>query len=183
MKKHILKFALVVAVIPFVLSSCLDSDYTPPDYDAILTENLSLVNKVKLDDDKEYIDSTLQAWEVNGVYVEPRAGVRYTIQQLGTGEKPVLSSVIVVKYAAKLMSEGEEAIPFDDNDNMQINLYNLILGWRTTLPLIPAGSTITLYVPSGLAYGPNDIRNNDGDIVVPKNSNLVFEIELLAVYN
>jgi FKBP-type peptidyl-prolyl cis-trans isomerase FkpA len=182
MKKHILKFALVVAVIPFVLASCLDSDYTPPDYDAILTENLSLVSKTQLDKDKEIIDDSLAEWGANGVFTEPRAGVRYTVQQLGSGAKPVLSSIIAVKYKAKLLKNGPNAIPFDENDNMQINLYNLILGWQTTLPLFPAGSKFTLYVPSGLAYGPKDVKNNNGDIVVPKDSNLVFEIELLGVY-
>jgi FKBP-type peptidyl-prolyl cis-trans isomerase len=36
-----------------------------------------------------------------------------------------------------------------------------------------------LYIPSGLGYGPNDVKNqNTGDIVIPKNSNLIFEIQL-----
>lgn len=182
MKKYIFKIAVAIAVIPFVLTSCLDSDYTPTDYNAILTENLALVNQTQLAADKLIIDDSLDNWGVTGVFVEPRAGVRYTVQQLGTGPKPTLESVIVVKYAAKLLKNGPNATPFDDNDELQINLYNLILGWQTTLPTLPSGSKVTLYVPSGLAYGPNDIKNNNGDIVVPKNSNLVFDIELLGVY-
>jgi FKBP-type peptidyl-prolyl cis-trans isomerase len=182
MKKYIFKIAVAIAVIPFVLSSCLDSDYTPPDYNALLTENLSLVNQAKLNSDKQVIDDSLEKWEVTGVYVEPRVGVRYTIQELGTGPKPILESVVVVKYKAKLLSAGKEALPFDSNEQLERNLFNLILGWQTTLPLIPQGSKVTFYIPSGLAYGPVDVKNNNGDIVVPRDSNLVFEIELLAVY-
>jgi FKBP-type peptidyl-prolyl cis-trans isomerase FkpA len=182
MKKYIFKIAVAIAVIPFVLTSCLDSDYTPPDYNAKLTENLALVNQTKLASDKEVIDDSLALWGVTGVQIEPRAGVRYTIQELGTGPKPLLESVIVVKYKAKFLKDGPNGVPFDDNDELQINLFSLILGWQTTLPLIPQGSKVTLYVPSGLAYGPEDIRNNNGDIVVPKDSNLVFEVELLGVY-
>jgi FKBP-type peptidyl-prolyl cis-trans isomerase len=182
MKKYIFKIAVAIAVIPFVLTSCLDSDYTPPDYNAILTENLALVNQTKLTSDKQVIDDSLTKWEVNGVLIETRAGVRYTIQQLGSGPKPLLESVIVVKYKAMFLKDGPNGIPFDDSDNLQINLHSLILGWQTTLPLVPEGSKVTLYVPSGLAYGPEDVKNSNGDIVVPKDSNLVFEVELLAVY-
>jgi FKBP-type peptidyl-prolyl cis-trans isomerase FkpA len=182
MKKYILKIAVAIAIIPFVLTSCLDTDYTPPDYNAILAEELALVNQTKLTSDKQVIDDSLAKWGVNGVQIEPRAGVRYTVQQLGTGAKPLLESVVVVKYKAKLLKNGLEGLPFDSGDNLQINLFSLILGWRTTLPLFPEGSKVTLFVPSGLAYGPNDIKNSNGDIVVPKDSNLVFEIELLGVY-
>lgn len=184
MKKYILKIVVALAVIPFVMTSCLDSDYTPPDYEAILSENLALVDKTQLAADKIIIDDSLEQWGVNGVFTEQRGGVRYTIQQLGTGEKPRLDAVIKVKYKAILLKEGPDGIPFDKNeDGMEQFLYNLIMGWQTALPNFPAGSRFTLYIPSGLAYGPADIKDNNGDIVIPKNSNLLFEIELLAVAN
>ena len=182
MKKYIVKFVAAFAVLPFVLSSCLDSDYTPPDYEAILSGNIGAVDKPQLAKDQDIIDDSLALWGVNGVQTETRGGVRYTIQQLGTGAKPILSSIITVKYKVRLMQKGPDAVPFDENDNMQVELFRLIIGWQTTFPLLPAGTKATLYVPSGLAYGPVDIKDNNGDIVVPKNSNLIFEIELKQVF-
>jgi FKBP-type peptidyl-prolyl cis-trans isomerase FkpA len=181
MKKYIVKFVVAFAVIPFVLSSCLDSDYTPPDYEQILSNNLGAVDKVQLDKDKEIIDDSLADWGVTGVQIETRGGVRYTIQQVGTGAKPVLANYISVKYKVRLMQQGPDAIPFDESDNLNYELFRLILGWQTTLPLLPVGTRATLYVPSGLAYGPFDQKNTNGDIVVPKNSNLIFDIELLGI--
>jgi FKBP-type peptidyl-prolyl cis-trans isomerase len=155
--------------------------YMPLSYDELLTENLSLVNKIQFEKDKQSIDDSLAKWGVNDVLIDPRGGVRYTVQHLGSGVKPVLSSIISVKYKAMLLKGGGNATPFDENDNLQIALYNLILGWQTSLPLFPSGSKFTLYVPSGLAYGPTDVKNSNGDIIIPKNSNLVFEVELLSV--
>jgi FKBP-type peptidyl-prolyl cis-trans isomerase FkpA len=182
MKKYIFKIAVAVAVIPLVLTSCLDTNYTPPDYEAELAAKLAVVDQTKLASDKLVIDDSLAQWQVSGVSVEPRAGVRYTVQQLGTGPKPTLGSIVAVKYKAKFLKDGPNGEPFDDSDQMDINLFQLIVGWQTTLPLIPQGSKVTLYIPSGLAYGPKDITGNNGDIIVPKNSNLIFEVELLAVY-
>lgn len=183
MKKHVLKITLAIVVIPFVLSSCLDSNYTPPDYEAILRQNLAAVDQTQLAKDKQAIDDSLSNWGVNGVQIEPRAGVRYVIGNLGTGPKPTLESIIVVGYKAKRLTDGPDGEPFDSNSQMQTYLNSLILGWQTTMPLLPEGSIITMYIPSGLAYGPREIKGANGDPVLESNSNLIFEVELKAVYN
>ena len=47
--------------------------------------------------------------------------------------------------------------------------------------VVPEGTVVTLYIPSGYGYGPNDLRGNSGTVIIPADSNLIFEIELIAV--
>ena len=53
-------------------------------------------------------------------------------------------------------------------------LNRLIRGWQLAVPKINVGGKITIYIPSGQAYG---IRTRSKDI--PVNSILVFDIEVL----
>lgn len=169
---------LVLAATLF--SGCLKSEDPISPEDA-LAQALASVNQTQLTTDLGIIDDSLERWNLSSSVLEEPEGVRYTIQSLGTGPKPTLSSIITVKYKAILLKDGREGEPFDESDNLQFNLYGLIIGFQTTVPLLPKGTKATLYVPSGYAYGPTDVKDNSGKIVVPKNSNLIFEIELVDV--
>ena len=183
MKKQLLRIVVVLGTLPFVFPSCLDSpEVTPVDYDAVLQQNLSYVNWTQWKADTTAIEQFLEDNEITDVLIDPKGGVRYTVDVLGTGEKPRVKDGIAMKYEVILMSKGMEGIPFDDGDRLEAYLYNLILGMQTALPLIPEGSEVTLFLPSSLAYGPDDVKNSNGDIVIPKNSNLIFKLELLQVY-
>lgn len=185
MKKQLLRIVVVLGTLPFVFSSCLDSpDITPPDYDAMLQERLRFVDQTQWKADTTAIAEFLEANEISDddVFIDPMGGVRYTVAELGTGLKPRTKDGVAMKYEVILMSKGMEGVPFDDSDRMEAPLYNLIAAMQTTLQLIPEGSEITMFIPSGLAYGPQDIKNGNGDIVIPKNSNLIFKLELLQVY-
>ena len=52
----------------------------------------------------------------------------------------------------------------------------VIKGWEEGLAYFPAGSKGTLYIPSNLGYGDRGIGN-----LIPPNSTLVFDIEVLKV--
>lgn len=169
---------LIIAAMLF--SGCLKSE-DPITPEEALDQALAGVNQTQLATDLDIIDDSLARWNLTSSALQEPKGVRYTIQTLGTGPKPTLGSIITVKYKAILLKNGRAGAAFDESDNLQFNLYGLIVGFQTTLPLLPKGTVATLYVPSGYAYGPVDLKNNAGTIIVPKNSNLIFEIELLDV--
>ena len=54
-------------------------------------------------------------------------------------------------------------------------LTGLIKGWQIGIPLMKKGGKATFYVPSELGYGGNDMG------VIPPNSILIFDIELIDV--
>lgn len=114
--------------------------------------------------------------------IEHSSGVFYTITAPGTGDNPSICSNLTARYTGSLMSNG--AI-FDataaGSPGINFTLGQLIVGWQKVLPLIKAGGKITLYIPPSLGYGSSDRTNQQGVVVIPANSYLKFDIELLNV--
>lgn len=151
-------FSLLILVGMLGLASCLD---TP--------DTISFEDQLKKD--IEAIDAYLATNNIDAVKDE--SGLRYIITTQGAGVKPTLSSTIKVNYVGKLMTNGQI---FDQSTTpVSFRLSGLIIGWQIGFQFLPAGSKATLYIPSGLAYGPNAAGS------IPPNSNLIFDVELLEV--
>ncbi|MDQ3550845.1 MAG: FKBP-type peptidyl-prolyl cis-trans isomerase, partial [Bacteroidota bacterium] len=60
-------------------------------------------------------------------------------------------------------------------------LGDLIAAWKNVIPKIKEGGRIVMYVPPSLGYGNRDNRDQNGNIVIPANSILIFEVDLLQV--
>ena len=134
---------------------------------------LADIDQTRLAADIEAIDLYLST---NGItaQTEPN-GVRYVITQQGDGTTPCLENRITVKYTGKLLKTGTT---FETNTaGATFRLDGLILGWQFVLPLVKSGSKVTLYIPSGYAYG----AEGSGGGKIPSNANLIFEIELTGV--
>jgi FKBP-type peptidyl-prolyl cis-trans isomerase FkpA len=76
-------------------------------------------------------------------------------------------------------------IVFDQTtgDNVaSFELGGLIEGWKRTLPLVGEGGKLKIYVPPSMGYGSVDrINPQTGVIVIPKNSVLVFDVEVVSI--
>ena len=106
------------------------------------------------------------------------SGLFYRIENAGTGGTPGACSDISVKYKGYL-SNGTV---FDQQTApISFNLGNTIRGWRCGVPLIKAAGRVVLYIPPSLGYGSQDVRDQNGNIVIPANSILIFEIDLVTV--
>lgn len=143
-----------------VFSSCKD------DEGAVLTF------EEQLEVDKQILDDYLA--ENNITAQEDPSGLRYVINEAGDGATADQSSTIRVAYEGTLL----DGTVFDSSDDLVFPLRNLIEGWQIGIPLIQEGGDITLYIPSGLAYGTQGIPG-----FIPGNTNLIFTIELLEVAN
>ena len=109
--------------------------------------------------------------------VKHPAGFYYEVVDQGTGPKPALCSIVSVNYTGKLTNGN----PFDSQTSQSFQLGALIEGWRKGLPLIQKGGSIKLYIPPSLGYGAVDVKDNQGNVAVPANSILIFDIDLLEV--
>jgi FKBP-type peptidyl-prolyl cis-trans isomerase FkpA len=135
--------------------------------------SLADIDQTRLANDIIAIDAYLLA---NGItaQTEPN-GVRYVITQQGDGTTPCLENRVQVKYSGRLLKTGTV---FDSNNTgATFKLNGLILGWQMVLPLVKAGSKVTLYIPSGYGYG----EEGAGGGTIPSNANLIFEIELTGI--
>ncbi|MFZ1528150.1 MAG: FKBP-type peptidyl-prolyl cis-trans isomerase [Ferruginibacter sp.] len=107
------------------------------------------------------------------------SGIFYTILQNGSNAAPNICSVITAKYKGSLLSNGAVFDSTASNSVLKIELGRLIEGWQRGLPLIRETGKITLYIPPSLGYGAQIAYDNNGNVLIPANSYLKFEIELV----
>ncbi len=111
---------------------------------------------------------------------EHPSGIHYIINQAGTGRTPDGCTTVTVQYIGTLFDGSEFDASRDKDGNLitvDFFLANLIPGWQIGLPLIREEGSITLFIPSGYAYGDLQI----GDI--PPNSTLIFDVYMKSVRN
>jgi FKBP-type peptidyl-prolyl cis-trans isomerase FkpA len=167
--KNVIIIAVVIGLA--LLQSCGDDDASCTK--VVPAETVAPVDKTRLAADIITIDNYLNS---NGITAQSEPnGVRYVITSSGTGPTPCLENRISAKYTGKLLNGGNV---FDSSTTgVSFILNRLILGWQLVLPVIPAGSKITLYIPSGFGYGEAGGANGK----IPSNANLIFEIEFVAI--
>ena len=108
------------------------------------------------------------------------SGLYYTIATEGTGPNIKAGQMLSVNYTGKLMngskfdSNTDTAFHHPEPFSVQIGKGNVIKGWDEGMQLLKKGTKATLYIPSGLAYGPQDKGAQ-----IPANSILVFDVEIL----
>ena len=132
------------------------------------------LDQTQLAADIQKIDAYLES---NGITAEKHpSGVRYVITQAGTGDNlPCLESVFSATYAGRLMSDNTI---FDSTTKpAAFILSSVIPGWQVAFLGLNKGAKASIYIPSGLAYGPNGRYSQTSTI--PPNSNLIFEVELI----
>ena len=106
------------------------------------------------------------------------SGMYYTIDVAGSGATATACSTVGVTYKGQLTN----GTVFDQRTT-SFQLDQVIEAWTKGVPLIKAGGKIKLYCPPSLAYGSQVIRDpTTGNTVIPANSILIFEVELINVY-
>ncbi len=99
-------------------------------------------------------------------------GLYYVINEKGTGSSCNANSTVNVAYKGYFTS-GEV---FDQSTaGVTFGLQQVIAGWTEGIPYFQEGGNGILLVPSALGYG------TDGNSTIPKNSVLIFDVELIQV--
>lgn len=107
------------------------------------------------------------------------SGIHYIIQKPGTGDKPSRGQLVALNYKGMLLS-GKV---FDGSDfqggplEFQVGQGKVIPGWEETLMDMQLGEKRLVVIPPELAYGDQSVGNG----LIPANSFLVFEMELLRI--
>lgn len=157
------KLVLCLLSVCFFLTGCLKKETgCPPPKDIIAPLS-----------EQQVIADYLAANNI--VATKHTSGLYYQIWQQGAGDRPNNCSSIVINYTGQL----ENGNKFDEGRNVAFTLGRLIEGWKKGLPLIQKGGKIKLYIPPTLGYGSTDIKDNNGAVVIPANSMLIFDISLL----
>ena len=108
------------------------------------------------------------------------SGLFYQVELPGTGATPTACSFITANYVGKL-TNGSIFDQSQPTSPLSVYLSQLIKGWINGLPYIKVGGKIHLYIPPTLGYGASDRRDQNGAVVIPANSIIIFDVELLSV--
>lgn len=95
----------------------------------------------------------------------------------GTGETVLAGATITAHYTGALCADGTIfQSSHDFGEPVTFPLDRVIAGWTQGVPGMKVGGTRRLVIPSDMAYGSVRAAAN-----IPPNSDLVFDIELVAV--
>ncbi len=95
----------------------------------------------------------------------------------GTGETVPEGAKITAHYTGALCKDGTIfQSSHDFGDAITFGLDQVIKGWTVGVPGMKVGGTRRLIIPSEMAYGSVRAAAN-----IPPNSDLVFDIELVAI--
>ncbi len=149
MKRKILIYSLLMPF-AFVLFSCGKDD---PD---VIAEK-----------DKKKIQEYIAEHELEGRWLDE--GVYIVITKEGVGGTPAENSLVLVNYIGYLLN-GDA---FDNRNNQQISLSNVVRGFRIGVMELNRGSRATIIMPSAAGYG------QFAQSGIPMNSVLLFDVELI----
>jgi peptidylprolyl isomerase len=125
--------------------------------------------------------------------VEPPAVVvEFSVEDLVIGDGPECQSpseIVTIHYRGMLLDGQEFDSSYERGAPIVASLDSLIPGWQQGMPGMRIGGKRRLTVPEDLAYsGMAEVRvvstsrlAGAGEVLIPPDSTLVFEIELLAI--
>jgi FKBP-type peptidyl-prolyl cis-trans isomerase FkpA len=153
-------------VIALLASSCLKKEGGCPYSETNLTAPAQ---------EQSSIESYLSAHGLTAT--KHPSGLYYEIVKPGTDAAPNLCSQVQVGYTGTLTNGSV----FDYSSSTVFTLGSLIEGWKKGLPLVQKGGQIKLYIPPALGYGYSDMKDQNGNTIIPGGSILIFDITLSNV--
>jgi peptidylprolyl isomerase len=110
------------------------------------------------------------------------SGLQFEDTVVGTGAQPRSGQTCSMHYTGWLWVNGAKGAKFDSSHDRRepfdfpIGQGAVIKGWDEGVASMKVGGKRTLLIPPGLGYGARGFPP-----VIPANSTLLFEVELLGV--
>ena len=105
------------------------------------------------------------------------SGLKYQVMKQGTGTiSPKPTDTVKVHYHGTLLDGTVFDSSVERGEPISFPLNGVIPGWTEGLQLMKVGDKFKFEIPPNLAYGPNSPSPK-----IPRNSTLVFEVELLGI--
>ena len=107
------------------------------------------------------------------------SGLQYRVINEGDGASPTTADFVTVHYSGRFIDGREFDSSIARGEPATFPAGRLIPGFTEALTLMQVGDKWEVTIPSEIAYGPEGA----GGGVIPGNSTLIFELELLNVMN
>jgi FKBP-type peptidyl-prolyl cis-trans isomerase len=157
---------------------------------AKMSEKDAAKAKDQLAIDTVLIDNYLK--EKSIVAQKTSSGLRYVIEKQGQSNMATTGQTVRINYSGFLLDGrcfdssiesvarannvyNEQRQPYEPIE-LVLGYRQVIAGWEEAIGLMNKGSKMTVYIPSGLAYGPQ--RRSE---LIAENSILMFQMELVDI--
>ncbi|WP_430811815.1 MULTISPECIES: FKBP-type peptidyl-prolyl cis-trans isomerase [unclassified Carboxylicivirga] len=141
--------------------------------------NSVVIFKVKMDRDQDDIDEDIIAAYLRDNSIDAQhddSGLYYQILKEGEGDNIHEHAYVDIKYTGTILESGKV---FEEGELDRAPFQRLIEAWRNGLPKLKKGSKAVLYCPSQQCYGSSTRYDDKGEVKIPSNSILIFQIEVL----
>ena len=143
-----------------------------------LNQNLNQIEKANknLNNDENSVVSQNQNQMKNKILSD---GLEITDEVVGAGAEVLNGSIVTVNYIGVLTDGKKFDSSYDRNQpfSFVLGAEEVIKGWDEGILGMRVGGKRKLIIPPDLAYGSQSVGNG----LIPPNSTLVFEVELLGV--
>lgn len=115
--------------------------------------------------------------------VKDPTGIRYINQVEGTGASPSWFNTVKFKHTFTLLSDDSKPAGTynrEPTDGFSSFVVDYIHGIQVALMKMKEGGKMRVFIPSGLGYGIENATDG-GVVIIPANSNVIVDIELLEV--
>jgi len=155
----------------------LKPEFKNATYDSDISDNEKSAIRAQWEIDDAKIQEHIKAKGIEDIYWL-KSGLFYEIKQQGSGEVPTINSAVKVKYNLTTL-EGTPVWNTDKTGGTEVRaLKDFVYGFAEGLQLLKPGGKIKLYIPSILAYGTEGWGKK-----IPPNTCIIYNVELLKVYN
>lgn len=110
--------------------------------------------------------------------IKTSSGLKYVVMKAGKGDKPKAGNIVIAHYVGTLLNGKKFDSSVDRGMPLQftVGVGQVIDGWDEALLDMKKGEKRTLIIPPDLGY-----KAAGSPPVIPPNSTLVFEVELLDI--
>ena len=111
-----------------------------------------------------------------------KSGLKYIDQKVGSGDVAMKGNTVSVHYTGWFYTEGKRGAKFDSSLDrkmpfeFKLGARQVIPGWDEGVEGMKVGGKREHIIPPDLGYGPRGMPG-----IIPPNSTLNFEVELLKV--
>ena len=108
-----------------------------------------------------------------------RSGLLYRILEEGESDKLKWGDYISVHYKGYFLDGRVFDSSYRRDKPLKFYIGNMIPGWNEGIQLIGPGGRVQLFLPSPLGYAEKGLSDGKEGFLVPPNTPLVFEVEVL----
>ncbi len=110
--------------------------------------------------------------------VQTASGLQYKVLTPGRGPTPTDADVALVMYDGKL-TDGTRFDKSEQPFPATLGEHATVPGFEEALKLMPRGAKYRVWIKPSLGYGKGEQKDPTGRVVIPANSVLVFDLDML----